>query len=369
MKKILYVVSVLQDKPNSVGNILNTMLSQISAMADVQQVITLEWGNEYGTSVLNSIGGYKTYTAKRYRRSVHFLMRVQRKLAGKDQIVYNAKHIGNIIDKEKPDFVVFFVLSPDLHYMNLCKKKEIPYAYMLYDTYIARPDVNFDEAFRIERQVIESSSGYFVPRFFCKDYFKHYDSDKIIPYDLPLLIPKDDVRAAYQRNTKEYEYTYFGQIQSFRNADKIQELCKKLGISIDVFASDPIVASEDSVFRIHSGISGEELYDVAAHSRFLVAFDNSAPYNHYLPSKVYLYVSFTKPVIAFGDNKDSSMIEFFRDYPWFYYQNINENIGGLAEFLENYHHSAFDENLYSHYTRFLPDNAMTDIKETIVGNI
>lgn len=367
MKKILYVVSVLQDKPNSVGNILDILLSQISDRIDVQQVVALEWGNIYGTSVSNNIRGYKTYVSKEYRRPVRFLMRVQRKLAGKAQIIYNAKHVGNIIDEEKPDLVVFFVLSPELHYLKLCKKKNIPYVYMLYDTYIARPDLNVDEAFHIEKQVIDNSSGYFVPRFFCEDYFMHYGADKITPYDLPLLIPKDDVCAAYQRNVTNYEYTYFGQIQSFRNADKIQELCKKLGISMDVFASDPIVASADSVFRIHPGISGGELYDVVAHSRFLVAFDNSAPYNHYLPSKVYLYVSFTKPVIAFGDNEDSSLIEFFKDYPWFYYQNINEDLSGLVEFIKKCNHSFFDENLYSCYTRFLPDNAMAEIKETIIN--
>lgn len=369
MKKILYVVNTLPNKPNSVGNILREMISQIAELREVQQVIAHEWGNLYGTSVAYTLEGYKTYVAKEYRRPVRLMMRVQRKFMGSNQIDNNIKQLKKILYKENPDLVVFFLFSPELQYIKICKERNISFLYVLYDTYIARPGLNVDEAYRLEKQVIDSSCGYFVPLFFSEDYFKVYNSDKIIPYNLPLLIQKDDVYAAYQRQTKDFEYTYFGQIQSFRNAQKIQEICVKLGIMIDVFASDELVGTSDSAFRIHPALSGDDLYDVVAHSKFLVAFDNSAPYDRYLPSKVFLYVSFIKPVIAFGDNEESAMIDFFRNYPRFYYQNINGDLNGLVEFIEKWQCSNYDEGLYNHYTRFLPENALTEFKETIARTI
>lgn len=362
MKKILYIVTYLQNEPNSVGNILKVMLATIADMGGIEQIVVHERGNQMNTNTVCEIDGYKTYTAKQYGKPMRVLMRIQREVTGnKNQKHFNIEHIGKIIEAEEPDLVVLFTFSPEPDYAALCREKNTCYVYMLYDTYIGRPGIDINEAVRVERPVIEKSCAYYVPRFFCDDYLRHYDSDKIIPYDLPLLIDKNAVKAAYQRDAVHYDYTYFGQIQSFRNADQVQKICRSLGITLDIFASDRVDAKKDEIFRLHPAVSGDDLYEVAAHSRFLVAFDNSTPYNHYLPSKVYLYVSFTKPVIAFGDNENSALLEFFRDYPYFYYQNIHQPTDGLMAFIRSSKDRGFDENLYKRYLRYVPMEALTGV--------
>ena len=160
-----------------------------------------------------------------------------------------------------------------------------------------------------------------------------------------------------------YNYLYLGQIQSFRNAEIIQTIFKKIGIRLDIFTNSSVQSSE--TFIVHPAISGDELYRVISNSKYLVAFDNSKPYNHYLPSKVYLYVSFTKPVIAFGDNKESALIEFFKDYPLFYYQNIYEPLDGLLDFLKTNYKYTFDLDIYNKYTKFTKEKALKPLVNTI----
>ena len=104
---------------------------------------------------------------------------------------------------------------------------------------------------------------------------------------------------------------------------------------------------------------------MVAHSRFLIAFDNSAPFHIYLPSKSYLYASFTKPVIAFGDNETSSLKDFFSDYPYFYYQDIHASAEGLKAFIEANGEQSFHEELYDQYLRYLPQHALTSFADVM----
>ncbi|MEE1060956.1 MAG: hypothetical protein UH080_03905 [Ruminococcus sp.] len=234
---------------------------------------------------------------------------------------------------------------------------------MLYDTFIARPDVDIKSNLAGESYVMEQNSqGYFVPSFFFDKYTEYYKSDKLIKYDLPLLIDKLDVLKAYD-NPKQYLFTYFGQIQSFRNSDNIKQIFHKITYTLDIFTTQNIAS--DEIFKVHPAVTKDELYSIVAGSKFLVAIDNSVPYNEYLPSKVYLYASFTKPVIAFGDNNTSALRTFFKDYPYFYYQNINESLDGLLEFLNADFPNEFEESVYSDYIQFSPEKALSPIISTI----
>lgn len=276
--------------------------------------------------------------------------------------MYNNNYIKKVIKKSKPDLIVFFTYTPNKRYADICIDCNIPYIYMLYDTFIARPDVDIKSNLAGESYVMEHSQGYFVPSFFFDKYTEYYKSDKLIKYDLPLLIDKLDVLKAYD-NPKQYLFTYFGQIQSFRNSDNIKQIFHKITQSLDIFTTQNI--DSDETFKVHPAVTKDELYSVVAGSKFLVAFDNSVPYNEYLPSKVYLYASFTKPVIAFGDNDTSALRTFFKDYPYFYYQNINESLDGLLEFLNADFPNEFEESVYSDYIQFSPEKALSPIISTI----
>ncbi len=244
----------------------------------------------------------------------------------------------------------------------MCTKRNIPYISILYDTYIERPFLNKEEGYPIEKYIIQNAIGYFVPGFFLDGYLKHYDDSNIYPFDLPLLIDKQDVSNAYQTSNQKYNFTYFGQMQTFRNGDRIKDIFRELNCTLDVFSTSP--KENDGAFVHHPAVTHKELYDIIVGSKYLVAIDNSAPYSDYLPSKAYLYVSFTKPVIAFGDNEDSALIRFFKDYPWFYYHNINNpSLEGLQSFIDRYQNNEnkFHENIYSNYTRFSPHIALKPI--------
>ena len=238
----------------------------------------------------------------------------------------------------------------------------------MYDTFISRPGINPENS-KEEQYVINNSNGYFVPSFFIEDYQINYQNaaswEKIRKYDLPLLIEKRNVKFTYENNLKNnsYDFTYFGQIQTFRNSDKIKKIFSKLNITLDIFTTMNI--ESDNIFKVHSAIANNDLWSVVANSKYLVVFDNSKPYNTYLPSKAYLYVSFTKPIIAFGDNDTSALKSFFKEYPMFYYQNINESLDGLLTFINTTFDYRFNEAIYSMYEQYLPQNALTSFWDCV----
>lgn len=356
-ERVLFVVDYLPTKANSVGAILNVLLKAF-ARDDREFIIVHKTDRDISSSHVVYIDGHKTYTSQGFddRKKLFHLIRpnfIDKQLRKRESL----RQLEQIIKSESADMVVFFVFSPDKDYAQICIRNKTNYVWILYDTYIARPGIQFDQGYKIERYVIENSKAYFIPSFFYPEYQRIYKTEKVVQYDLPLLIEKEDVLNAFSRKAPVFDYTYFGQIQSFRNEKAIKTICRRLGIIIDVFSAENY--ESDDTFIMHEGLLKEALYDVVAHSRFLIAFDNSKPFNIYLPSKSYLYASFTKPVIAFGDNDKSSLKDFFSDYPFFYYQDIHAPLEGLRDFIEANECQSFNVDVYNNYLRYLPQNALS----------
>lgn len=385
-QRILYVVDFLPNVPNSVGDILNCMLKFRKDQYD--QYICLGEGRLYNIIDHKRIKGYSVYSAEEKNKKELIL---SRKYSVHEKMLYLVRHgilnlLGDLYDWDgynkdseikyfqqilkmcKPDLVIFFMYTPKRIYIDACIKNRIPYMHMLYDTVISRPRVA-NNCLADERYCIEHAKGYFIPSFFFHDYQKKYkESTNVFSYDLPLLISSEMVKRAYSKNTiKKYKFSYFGQIQKFRKAEQIKMILRKAGIVLNVFTTMKL--DSDDAFNIHEAVSGGKLFDTIVMSEFLIAFDNGVPYENYLPSKAYLYVSFTKPVIAFGDNKSSALIDFFKDYPMFYYQNINEPLDGLYEFIETNSDNGFRPKIYNKYMRFLPQNSLTGVFEVIENGI
>lgn len=382
MKKILYVSDYTLDRYNSVRDILYNLIT-LEDMECYEHVIVKANGKMHNPINKQYCMNYKTYSAGISKKSgylkckdFNFIEKIKFlfykmlfclfsaiKLDNKFKKYDNFAYIKLLIKKEKPDLVVFLTYSPSYICAEYCVKHKIPYISILYDTYIGRPKVNKETAFKAEKYVIDNSQGYFVPDFFCDLYFKTYQSDRIFSFNLPLLIPQKDVISAYENSAQKYDFTYFGQIQSFRNGDTVKNLLKEIDLKVDVFSTEKY--ESDETFIIHPAVTKDDLYKVVAGSKFLVAIDNSFPYQDYLPSKAYLYVSFTKPIIAFGDNEKSALREFFKDYPYFYYQNISDSTDGLLKFLKKDFSEALNVDYYGKYTQYLPENAFVPLIKLI----
>ena len=253
MKKILYVVDYLQNEPNSVSSILKNILDL--EVNDYQQIIALHQGNQNATFTVQKIEEIKTYSAKQYSSFTKKLLRIRTKVLGnKNPIQCNKEHIRKIMKKECPDLVIFFLYNPESEYVKNCENMNVPYIYILYDTYVGRPKLicNVKTSKSKELHVINNSIAYFVPSFFYNEYLDCYNNKKIIPFDLPLLIDKQLINNAFESDVSNYNFTYFGQLQSFRNSEKIKSIFNELDLVLDIFTQSSI--ESDDIFVVHTPI-------------------------------------------------------------------------------------------------------------------
>ena len=228
-KRILYVVDYLPTKANSVGAILQVLL-QSFAREDREFIIVHNADGEISAADVTYIDGYKTYTTEEAdgrRKLSRFIRRGKTFMAHRTKREESLLQLEQIIRAESPDLIIFFVFSPDQDYARICIRNKTEYVWVLYDTYIARPGIQFDEGYEIEKYVIENAKAYFIPSFFYPEYQRTYQTEKVVSYDLPLLIEKEVVLAAYNRKAPVFDYTYFGQIQSFRNEEAEKAICRK----------------------------------------------------------------------------------------------------------------------------------------------
>lgn len=384
MKKIAYIYDDFQMYCNSVSDILYNMSCQFDG-SEYEQIVIATRGMLTRPLTTTMFSGLKTYKPMRCslkdvisnkdlsmgQKLSSILNSITYAVANKIPRVrylyrnnaYN-HYYEKIFRMEKPDVAIFFSIAPQKGFSKLCKRLNIPYFSLLYDTFVSNPTITPQDV-EIEREAIINAVAYFVPDFFIQDYREHYGNPNIHPFRLPLLVPKDKVLQAYEHTKKPLKFTYFGMMQAFRNADRIKNIFVDLGESLDIFS--PESHPSDDTYVFHAPVQQEKLYETVASSDFLVAFDNSEPYAHYLPSKAYLYVSFTKPIIIFGDNKDSALIQFLDGYPTCYYQNIDDaSLDGLQAFIKaNQKSTGFVEKTYDRYKDYLPQAALYDIVEKV----
>lgn len=384
MKTVVYISDYLLHDKNSVRDILKSLVDNVE---DVKTVLVkyepVTNKKIHRTNKLNYILFRMDENKKgRFGRFapvkglINIGWRIQKKIMRlrnpflndcAEEEIRKAIIYQKIFHREKADLVLFLLYSPEPALTELCQKMNLPYVCILYDTYLSRPFLNKEAATQIEKSVILSSKGYFVPDFFYKEYDTYYQCEKVHSFKLPLLLDINKVKAviAEESNNKfKYSFAYFGQLQSFRNVEKIREICRMENIMIDIFTTDDI--DPDDVYRVHEAVDSEQLLHIVAQSQILVIFDNSIPYDKYLPSKVYLYVSFAKPILVFGDNSESAVIQFLKGYPYYYYYNIKSKENFLQDFLATIPDTfCFDDSVYNQYLDYLPDNALLGVNKTI----
>lgn len=323
--------------------------------------------------------GFKFYNEK--ISSTRLLLKGKAKLRDKISILYNLfmshillpklkkkflykkqlKNAKKLLKKENPDIVLFCVYTPNVDLVTLCKKANYKFISILYDPFTTKPNINKEKAYEIENYVVENSEKYFILSCFYDGYKELFSSEKIAPIHLPLKLEKEEVLHAFSKRKEAIEFAYFGQIPKIREPNLVKDIFKSLNKTIDLYTPSNI--EPDQTFNVHKPISGEQFYQKVAESKYLVAIDNNAPFEHYLPAKAYLYLSFTKPIIIFGNNEKSAIKTFFKDYPYFYYHNFNQPLDGLIEFLNKPYPNEFNEKLFDQYDCYSVDNCVSPIVE------
>ncbi|MBQ9730471.1 MAG: hypothetical protein IJV80_06660 [Clostridia bacterium] len=384
-KKILFVTSSLFDEYNAARDIAYSTATALLSFG-TDQVIVRYGGHDGLPTLVEEKCGFKSYFTQRRKlksiltdknvsaiqkiKTVFFgaLLRVARivRLQERLEVLLNARWLKKIIKAEKPSLVLF-VSHPSKQTAKILKKIKIPYVVIHYDTTVEDPNVKMTKK-RIaeEKYVMDNSEALFVQNCFYKGYRKYYTSDKLKPYNLPLLVDEEKVLTAYASKEKNYKFSYFGQLQAFRNGYRVNDIFEELGEKLFVFSTDK--TNFGKAFEWSPAVTGQELYKTIAGSDYLVALDNSHPYEHYFPSKTCLYVSFTKPIIIFGESKKTALREFLAEYDNFYYQDINEPLDGLRQFLTK-KQKGFDKKTYDQYRGYSAEQALKPIIAALEGSI
>ncbi len=380
-KKILYVVDFNLDEFNSVRDIFYNVIRNVE-MNDYEHVLLQKEVRYNEPCEIVFDFGCKTYkkiwaSSKEiafsrhlpFFRRVSFILtklpfNVAYKFFGENFHKYvEKKTLKKIIRKEQPDTIINSTMNPSKIVADVCAKKKIPYFEIRYDTRITSPKVDQKQMYALEKHTMDLSFGYFIPSYFMDGYKKFYNSQNLIEYKVPLVINKADVKQAFVKAEEKHTFSYFGQLQSFRYPNRIHDIFKILNYRLHIFSPDKC---SHSSFVPYARVTGTDLHQAIANSKFLIALDNGHPYEHYLPTKVCLYVSFTKPIIVFGDNKKSALRDFLKDYPNWYYQDINEPLDGLIEFIEkNDFVNELNEDTYSKYQDFCEDNGIPELTKRI----
>ena len=255
------------------------------------------------------------------------------------------------------DFALYLTGTPNEYAM----KSKIPYSYFLYDTYLSRPGVA-PKFIEIEERVIKKSIAYYQAPFFYTDYhakYPEYSNIKCLAF--PLYPTKEEVDKAKSRSKGiQYKFSYFGQMQDFRNIEEIAALFESVGIYIDVFSWQHPIDSKSFVY--HKTLIGDDYFKAIVESEYLLVFDNNEPFAHYMPSKLYQFIAFSKPIVLFTKNDKSATIDFLKDYPYFYkfdlrYTDVTKNFMSFIERGNNFS----ENNLFDEYDRLYSRNVITKV--------
>ena len=60
------------------------------------------------------------------------------------------------------------------------------------------------------------------------------------------------------------------------------------------------------------------------------------------------------------------MKTFLKDYPYFYYHDIDDDIVKLKKFIDTHFENKFYEPIYSEYIQYLPENALNDFINLVI---
>lgn len=331
---VLFVVDYGLDSSNSVAQILRNICYSKEMECFNKVVFVLEQ-NYYALqkTTINNI--VQISTAKEKTRDTFYKRNVFKCLYYKsfEDLTTLAKHgykyvrtsltsndLKIIKRKFNIDYVLYLTFFPDPYAL----KAKIPYSYFLYDTYLSRPGVKKHEI-RMEKKVIDHSIKYYLHSYFFDYYQKTYPSDQHIhSLHYPLFPSKDEVNTAIKSVKKEqYQFSYFGQLQDFRNVPEIASIFKEANLTVDVFSWERPIDSP--AFKYHDVANGEEFFKKIAESKFLLVFDNNEPFAHYIPSKLYQLVAFSKPIILFTKNDHSASKKFLENYPHLFVYDLRKN--------------------------------------------
>lgn len=371
LKTILFVVDYDMNSPNSVGKMLKKIVTN-EVMNSYKKVIFCCNDNfdSLSEEVFSNnlcqikVNNKNSKNITFYKRNVisssviRLLSYLTSRLRFGGFFIFNlicGSNLRIVIKRHHVDYILFFTVSP----MWCSRFLKTPCSYFLYDTFLERPNIKA-RLIRMEKKIIQKCVSYYLSPFFYPAYNKKYpfyEQIKSLPYPIyPDL--KAVINAFHKKNNdEEIQFGYFGQLQAFRNVDEIVDLFSKLGWIIDIFSwNHPM---ESPSVRYHMPVYDDAYYKSIALSKFLLVFDNNEPYSHYLPSKIYELIAFSKPIIVFGKNDSSATKSFLEKYPYYKYFDLrNEDVSKtFKEYIMGFNEPInFNFRLYEHYNKMYSTN-------------
>lgn len=237
---------------------------------------------------------------------------------------------------------------------------------------------------RIERNVVASSKKILILKQL-KDYFKSVYpeySHILEEVEHPLIVKNKKYNIRRKRGSG-IVFTYAGSFyKNIRDPKYMLEVFDKLLNEVDgvlnlyTFGNCESTiyeySSKNESIKANGSIPSSLVEGALSDADFLVAVGNSV--NNQVPSKIFEYLSYGKPIIYFFENEDDSNIEILKKYPNSKCVNqkdmtFEDSIAELKSFCETNKNEAISfEQISELYSDALPEHTAQLIKRIVLNS-
>lgn len=239
---------------------------------------------------------------------------------------------------------------------------------------------------RIEKRIIVNSNKILILKQL-KNYFKVVYpefSHKLVEVEHPLIVKNNDYSNMLEsQKERGIVFSYAGSFyKNIRNPEYMLKVFDKLLNEIEgvlnlyTFGNCESTieqySSKNESIKANGSIPSDLVENVLYDANFLVAVGNSV--SNQIPSKVFEYLSYGKPIIYFFDDKDDLNIETLKKYPYSICINQNDltteaSVAKLKSFCEiNKNKILRFEQISELYFDALPEYTAQIITRSILNN-
>lgn len=234
---------------------------------------------------------------------------------------------SGIAEKWFPIFLDPFVYNKTFKTSRIERRKKVAEKYLNYA----------EKIFATDGIVAENLRHGYNP-----DYHK-----KIMNITLPNLVEhKVETNKVVNKNSNKLVMVYAGLFyENIRNPKKMFEIIEKLpnGFELDIYGNgcetivNDYLVKNGEKFKCYGRVDFSVCLQKLFNSNILVNLSNTI--TNQMPSKVFEYISYGKPIVNFYFNDDDVSLKYFKNYPLAFNINVNnytdQDVQCLKEFCES----------------------------------